>query len=364
MTTKLFGEPVQRVEDAGWSPAGRTTPTTSATTRSAAAFVRSPHAHARIVDIDVTDALDVDGLVAIYTYDDLLAADETEGTAVAEPLPLLIPHPALHAPRTGYALARDEVNHVGEAVVMVVAATATWPRTPPAGSSSTTSCCPPVVGVDNARRAERAVHDDVPDNVAAHNLQEVGDVEAAMAAAPHTLELDLDIERSASMPMEGKGVLRPLGRRRRLAAGVLLDPDLDRACGPRSPRSSACRSARSSASRPIVGGGFGVKIVHPWPEEMLVPWAAMRLGHAVKWVEDRREHFVSSAHERGQLQHVTVGLRRRGPDARARRAVLARQRRLHAVRHHRADHHLDPAARPVQAGRLPGASSGRSTPTP
>jgi len=58
---------------------------------------------------------------------------------------------------------------------------------------------------------------------------------------------------------------------------------------------------------PMVGGGFGVKIVHPWPEEVLVPWAARELDREVKWVEDRREHFVSSAHERGQLQEVTVG---------------------------------------------------------
>jgi CO/xanthine dehydrogenase Mo-binding subunit len=58
---------------------------------------------------------------------------------------------------------------------------------------------------------------------------------------------------------------------------------------------------------PMVGGGFGVKIVHPWPEEVLVPWAARRLGREVKWVEDRREHFVASAHERQQLQQVEVG---------------------------------------------------------
>ena len=76
--------------------------------------MRSPHAHARIVDIDVTAALEVDGLVAIYTYDDL------DGRA-AEPLPLLIPHPTLTHGRTPYALAKDEVNHVGEAIVMVVA---------------------------------------------------------------------------------------------------------------------------------------------------------------------------------------------------------------------------------------------------
>jgi CO/xanthine dehydrogenase Mo-binding subunit len=58
---------------------------------------------------------------------------------------------------------------------------------------------------------------------------------------------------------------------------------------------------------PDVGGGFGVKIMHPWPEEVLVPWAAIRLGREVKWVEDRREHFISSAHERGQQHKVRVG---------------------------------------------------------
>ncbi|MEN3310384.1 MAG: aerobic carbon-monoxide dehydrogenase large subunit, partial [Micromonosporaceae bacterium] len=58
---------------------------------------------------------------------------------------------------------------------------------------------------------------------------------------------------------------------------------------------------------PDVGGGFGVKIVHPWPEEVLVPWAAIRLGRPVKWAEDRREHFISSAHERAQEHTVEVG---------------------------------------------------------
>ena len=58
---------------------------------------------------------------------------------------------------------------------------------------------------------------------------------------------------------------------------------------------------------PDVGGGFGVKIIHPWPEELLVPMAARALGQPVKFVEDRREHFVSSAHERAQLHHVEVG---------------------------------------------------------
>ena len=58
---------------------------------------------------------------------------------------------------------------------------------------------------------------------------------------------------------------------------------------------------------PDVGGGFGVKIVHPWPEEVLVPWAARLLDREVKWTEDRREHFISAAHERAQVQYVRVG---------------------------------------------------------
>src|SRR5262249_58869919 len=79
-----------------------------------AAFVRSDYAHARIVDIDVAGALDVDGVYAVYTYEDL------DGK-FADPLPLIIPHEAIADGRTQYALARDEVRYVGETIAMVVA---------------------------------------------------------------------------------------------------------------------------------------------------------------------------------------------------------------------------------------------------
>jgi CO/xanthine dehydrogenase Mo-binding subunit len=142
--------------------------------------------------------------------------------------------------------------------------------------------------------------------VAAHLVQEVGDARAAIATAPHRLRLALDIERSASMPMEGKGVyarwddadrsLRVYSSTQtstsvRFALAAKLDVPVDRV----------------EVIAPDVGGGFGVKIVHPWPEEVLVPWAAMRLGRPVKWTEDRREHFISSAHERAQRHTVEVG---------------------------------------------------------
>jgi len=265
----------------------------------AAAFLRSPHAHARILEIDVTDALDVDGLVAIYTYDDL------DGR-VAEPLPLLIPHPALTAPRTAYPLANAVVRHVGEAVAMVVATDRyiaedaverIWVEWEP---------LPAVVGLPTAFEAANAVHDDVPDNVAAHMVQSVGDAPAAIDAAPYTVELNLAIERSASMPLEGKGVYaRWDGDDRSLRVYTSTQT------------STSVRFAlaaklglpvdRVEVVTPDVGGGFGVKIVHPWPEEVLVPWAAIRLRREVKWTEDRREHFISAAHERGQEHTVRVG---------------------------------------------------------
>src|SRR3954454_5172817 len=114
VTTRMFGERVPRVEDPRLVTGNGRYLDDLGHDALEAAFVRSPHAHARIVDIDVSDALDVDGLVAIYTYEDL---DGRTG----EPLPLLIPHPTLTHGRMPHALAKDEVNHVGEAVAMAVA---------------------------------------------------------------------------------------------------------------------------------------------------------------------------------------------------------------------------------------------------
>jgi len=299
MTTRLFGEPIARREDPRLVAGdGRFLDDLGAGAL-AAAFVRSPHAHARIVDVDVAGALDVDGLVAVYTYEDL------DGR-VAEPLPLLIPHPSLHAPRTAHPLANGIVRHVGEPVAMVVAGDRYVAEDACDRVLVSYEPLPPVVGIDEALRAEHAVHDDVPDNVAAHMVQEVGDARAAIAAAPHRLELNLQIERSASMPLEGKGVYArwdAADRSLRVYSSTQTSTSVRMALAAKL----GVPVDRVEVVAPDVGGGFGVKIVHPWPEEVLVPWAAIRLGREVKWVEDRREHFVSAAHERGQRHKVRVG---------------------------------------------------------
>ena len=299
----MFGERVPRVEDARLvTGAGRFLDDLGHDALEVA-FVRSPHAHARVVEVDVAGRLEIEGLVAIYTYEDL--AEDT-ATRVAERLPLLIPHPTLTHGRTQYALAKDEVNHVGEAVAMVVASNRYVAEDVADRIRVDYEPLPAVVGVEAARAAEHLVHDDVPDNVAAVMVQQTGDADAAIDAAPHTLELDLAIERSASMPLEGKGVLARWDADDR---SLLVHTSTQTSTSVRQAIAAklALPVDRVEVVTPDVGGGFGVKIVHPWPEEVLVPWAAKRLGQPVKWTEDRREHFVSSAHERGQLHHVRVG---------------------------------------------------------
>ena len=238
MTTKLFGTKVERTEDERFLRGlGRYVDDVGAGALHAA-VLRSPHAHARILAIDVDAVLDVEGVHAVWTYDDLTGA-------MAEPLPLLIPHPALTHGRTQYALAKDEVNYVGEAIAFVVADRPLH-RRGRAGRDPGRLRVParPVVGIDNARAATHLVHDDVPGNVGARMEQENGDARAAIAAAPHTLTLDLTIERSACMPMEGRGTVARWDPDSVAAPGVDLDADLDR-----RPR----RGGRQARPRPRPG---------------------------------------------------------------------------------------------------------------
>jgi carbon-monoxide dehydrogenase large subunit len=225
---------------------------------------------------------------------------------VVEQLPLLIPHPDLTHGRTQFALARDEVNHVGEPIVMVVARDRYLAEDAAERIIVEYRPLPVVVGIDAARAAEHLVHPDVPGNVAANSTQSSGDVDAALQTAPHVLELDLTIERSASTPMEGRGVL---ARWDTESHRLRMWSSTQTSTGLRAAVAAKLELALVDVDviTPDVGGGFGVKIMHPWPEEVLVPWAAMRLQQPVKFVEDRREHFIASAHERAQQHHVRVG---------------------------------------------------------
>lgn len=299
MTTRTIGEPVQRVEDRRFLTGAGRYVDDMVPGALEMAVLRSPHAHARIRSIDVDPVLDVPGVHAVYTYDDLAGP-------LAQPLPLLIPHPVLTHGRTQYALAKDEVNYAGEAIAVVVADDRYLAEDAVARIVVDYEVLPPVVGLDAARAATHLVHPDVPGNLAGRMEDGFGDVRAAITGAPNRLALDLTVERSASTPLECRGTV------------ARWDPDLARLTVWSATQTSTGVRAAVAAKlgldlgqvdviTPDIGGGFGVKIMHPWPEELLVPYAAMALGQPVKFTEDRREHFISAAHERGQQQHVEVG---------------------------------------------------------
>lgn len=120
------------------------------------------------------------------------------------------------------------------------------------------------------------------------------------------LTLDLEIERSGGMPMEGRGVHARWDRHTR---SLIVE---DSTQSPVAIRQGLSRLLglpldRLEVTAPDVGGGFGTKIMLFYPEEVLVPLAAMRLGGAVAWTEDRYEHFISANQERGQVHRATVG---------------------------------------------------------
>jgi CO/xanthine dehydrogenase Mo-binding subunit len=265
-----------------------------------AAFVRSDQAHARIVDVDVSGALGIEGVYAIYTFEDL------EG-GIAEPLPVIRPHQGMVSMRTPFALARDEVHYAGQPVAMVVARDRYVAEDAASAVRVTYEPLPAVVDLGMAARGEPGTaHSDMDDNLAGTFGEEVGDVDAALAGAPHVFELRLQMERAAAMPMETRAVVaRYDTEANRLLLYVNTQAPLPLRAGLASIFGLDVEDVEVVA--PDIGGGFGVKVMYFYPEEVLVPMASRRLGVPVKWTEDRREHFICSNHMRKQIHDVRVG---------------------------------------------------------
>src|SRR6266566_5955854 len=198
MTTRWFGSRVQRKEDDRLLRGrGRFTDDIDGGALESV-LVRSPFAHARIRSIDVSAARAVPGVVAVYT-----AADIPFG---ATDLPILIPHPNLTHGRTQRCLASEVVRYAGEAVAFVVAADRYAAEDAAELVAVDYEPLPVVITPEAGARADHLVHDDVPGNVAAEMLQEVGDVDAAMREAAHRERLTFRYERAAASPMEGRAV--------------------------------------------------------------------------------------------------------------------------------------------------------------
>jgi CO/xanthine dehydrogenase Mo-binding subunit len=298
MTTRWFGARVQRLEDDRLLRGhGRYTDDIDDGALESC-IVRSPYAHARIRSIDVTAARALPGVVAVYTAADLPFGNDD--------LPILIPHPNLTQGRTQRCLASEVVRYAGEPVVFVVATNRYIAEDAAELVEVDYEPLPVVITPEVALAATDLVHDDVPGNVAAEMVQESGDVDAALARAPHRKRLRFRYERGAASPMEGRAVwARWSTSEQRLTV-------YDSTQSPTSIRGGLAvlfglPESSVEVIAPDVGGGFGPKIMLFYSDELLVPYAAMHLGRAVKWTEDRQEHFTAVNHERGQVHEVEVG---------------------------------------------------------
>jgi len=269
-----------------------------------AAFMRSPHARARIVGINTTAAKRHPGVVAIYTSDDIGVLDIE--------MPLLIPHPSMTNPQTQRPLARGDVHYVGQTIAMVVAVDRYTAED--AAALIEVDYVPLPIEMDLAKALRDdapLVHAAVPNNLAAHFVQTSGDPDGAFASAEHVTRITVQVDRSTAAPMECRavaarwdavsgeltvwdGTQAPISVRGGLASVFGIDEDKVRVIAP------------------DVGGGFGQKVLLFYPDELLVPMAAMQLGAPVKYIEDRRENFIGSSQERTQIHTIELAALRTG----------------------------------------------------
>ncbi len=270
----------------------------------AVAFVRSPMASARIISVDTSQAMALEGVHLVVTCDDIEHLD-TE-------MPLLIPDPSLTSPRTQRPLARGEVFYVGQTVAMVVADDRYVAEDAADLVEVVYEPLEAVVGVDRAvASGARSVHEGVAGNVAAHSRQRSGEPDAAFASAEHVTSVTVRVERSSAAPMEPRAV----AARWDSVLGELTVWDGTQA--PISVRGGLASlfgldEHRVRVVAPDVGGGFGQKVLLFYPDEVLVPWAAVKLNRPVKYIEDRQENFLGSTHERLQVHHIELAATRDG----------------------------------------------------
>ncbi len=254
-----------------------------------AVIVRSPVAHALIRSIDASAALELPGVVAVYTY-----ADIAEPERVI-PLPNLTTLPGyerfLQRP-----LASDRAVFVGEPVAVVVAADRYIAEDAADLVYVDYDPLDAVTDTAIAAKNETLVHPSRGTNMAANFHAERGNVASALAEATYHRKERFTIHRHSGMPLETRGLVaewnpdtarmqvwgatKMLFRNRQILSGMLeLEP------------------SQIDMIEVDVGGGFGIRGEF-YPEDFLIPFASLQLGRPVKWIEDRREHLMSANHSR------------------------------------------------------------------
>ena len=269
-----------------------------------AAFVRSPEAHARIVSIDGSAATDRDGIVAVFTGEEM--AD------LGGPLPMAWAPPGVEVNNPEHwPLARGEVNHVGDPVAVVIGDDRYAVSDAAEDVLVEYEPLPVVIDPEAAIAAGPGgdlVHESLGTNQVHQWSLAGGDVEAGFAEADVIVERRVVNHRIAGAPIECRGVLADYRAGSltlhsstqvphfvRLFMALLLGMTEDHV----------------RVIAPEVGGGFGQKL-QVYGEELTACWASRKLGHPVKWIETRSENMSVAHQGRDQIAHVKMGARRDG----------------------------------------------------
>jgi carbon-monoxide dehydrogenase large subunit len=302
MSGNVFGASVKRLED----PAllrGRARFVDDITLPGMleAAFLRSPHGHAAVGAIDVSAALAHPGVHAVYTLDDLRPKLTTDRLVVG------LPSPSYKQDRNRPALARDEVVHVGEPVAIVIADDRYIAEDAAALIEIEYDILPAISDCRDALADGAApAHRGAADNLIAEFDMEYGEVDSAFAGAAHVFTESLFQHRGGSHSMECRGAV----------ANHDAATDLMTLWASSQMPHSALRVIGAMLGRdenqlrivtPDIGGGFGPKLVI-YPEDVTLCVAALLLGRPVKWIEDRREHFIATTQERDQYWDVEIAV--------------------------------------------------------
>jgi carbon-monoxide dehydrogenase large subunit len=274
-----------------------------------AAFLRSDFAHAHVRSIDVSAARARPGVVAVYTAEDM--------GDFWRPGPLIVPPPSklegivFHA-RTQIPMVKDKAHHIGDPLAVVIAESRYIAEDALEDIFVDYEPLDAVVDLEKALEPDAPlIHDDLGSNLAAHVVQQKGDFEAARAEADVVIKRRIVVDRGAAAALENRGIVADWDAKSQL----LTVWDTTQAPIPIRNGIAGMLGLSEHQVRviaPFIGGGFGPKIMMGQPEEVLVPWAVMKLNRPVKWIEDRRENFIGTTQERGQIHDVEIALTRDG----------------------------------------------------
>ncbi|WP_104522761.1 xanthine dehydrogenase family protein molybdopterin-binding subunit [Blastococcus atacamensis] len=271
------------------------------------AVVRSPVAHARITNVDVTAAREAPGVVAVFTGRDL--ADEQGSLPCAWPVTPDMVNPG-HP-----SIAVDQVNHVGEAVAVIVARSKAAAQDAVELADIDYEPLPVVLDMEQAV-AEGAdlVHDHLESNTSYHFVFDAGetgtggDTEQAFSGADVVVSRRFVQQRLIPAFMEPRSaVVQPQGDNYTLWSSTQI-PHILRVM---AAMVTGIPEHKLRVIAPDVGGGFGGKL-QVNPEEILCLLIARRLGKPVKWTETRSESLMTAHHGRDQIQYVDVAADREG----------------------------------------------------